>query len=314
MPAHPLGVLTTSGFLIKDEDLLQRRPVLRLANPVVRLHQLVTTPRLAAFDERKAQPAWRTAEHTVGAQILGSAFEQLAREWTSRHASTRTLGGANRASRRHSRERPRRQTTARDRRRGTERGRAQAGPQSGHLRHRRSEGLRPRPAPRRPRPTRPHPRSADRARGTHGEREAAALRTHRLRHQPDPGRGGAQRRGTRGSAPDPARRVPFRLRAAFRRKLSARAVRQGPAASRAAPAAIPWADLPSVARLYEPDGAGGIKARSPPHEPQRLSAVRADMSEYQVVRVSGHRPTVDEGRASRGDVSETSNHLAIATG
>lgn len=92
---HPLDVLTTSGFLIKDEDLLlQRRPVLRLADPVVRLHQLVTTPRLAAFEERKAQPAWRTAEHTVSAQILGPAFEQLAREWTSRHASTRTLGGA----------------------------------------------------------------------------------------------------------------------------------------------------------------------------------------------------------------------------
>ena len=91
---HPIEVLTTSGFLVKDDDLLlQRRPVLRIADPVVRLHQVVTTPRLAAFEERKAEPAWRAAEHTVSAQILGPAFEQLAREWTARYASVRTLGG-----------------------------------------------------------------------------------------------------------------------------------------------------------------------------------------------------------------------------
>ena len=91
---HALDVLTTSGFLIKDDDLLlQRRPVLRLADPLVRLHQLVTVPRLSAFEERRAQAAWRAAEHTVSAQILGPAFEQLAREWTLRYASPETLGG-----------------------------------------------------------------------------------------------------------------------------------------------------------------------------------------------------------------------------
>jgi uncharacterized protein len=92
---HPLGVLTTSGFLLKDEDLLlQRRPVLRLADPVVRLHQLVTAPRLAAFEERKAEPAWQAAGHTVSAQILGPTFEALARAWTARYAAADTLGGA----------------------------------------------------------------------------------------------------------------------------------------------------------------------------------------------------------------------------
>ncbi|MEU9791730.1 hypothetical protein AB0E27_14090 [Streptomyces sparsogenes] len=91
---HPLDVLTTSGLLIKDEDLLlQRRPVLRLADPVVRLHQLVTVPRRAAFEERKAEPAWRAAGHTGSSHILGPVFEQLAREWTARYVSERTLGG-----------------------------------------------------------------------------------------------------------------------------------------------------------------------------------------------------------------------------
>jgi uncharacterized protein len=92
---HPLDVLTTSGFLVKDEDLLlQRRPVLRLADPIVRLHQLVTVPRMAAFEERQATPAWKASAHTVTAQILGPAFEQLAREWTARHATQETTGGA----------------------------------------------------------------------------------------------------------------------------------------------------------------------------------------------------------------------------
>jgi hypothetical protein len=91
---HPLDVLITSGFLVKAEDLLlQRRPVLRLADPVVRLHQLVTVPRLAAFEERKAATAWKAAEHTVSAQILGPSFEQLAREWTARYAAEHTRGG-----------------------------------------------------------------------------------------------------------------------------------------------------------------------------------------------------------------------------
>lgn len=92
---HPLEVLTTSGLLIKDEDLLlQRRPVLRLADPLVRLHQLVTVPRLAALEERKAEPAWRACAHTVSAQILGPTFEALAREWTARYAGQDTLASA----------------------------------------------------------------------------------------------------------------------------------------------------------------------------------------------------------------------------
>ncbi|MGW5973715.1 hypothetical protein [Streptomyces sp. NPDC055186] len=137
---HPLDVLTTSGFLIKDEDLLlQRRPVLRLADPAVRLHQLVTTPRLAAFEERRAQPARRAAEHTVSAQIFGPAFEQLARERTSRHASAHTLGGAIGKIGSTVVNDPAGKQAARDRRRGTGRGRARTDSQPGRPRRRRSK-------------------------------------------------------------------------------------------------------------------------------------------------------------------------------
>jgi len=92
--AHPLEVLTTAGFVRKDDDvLLQRRPTLRIADPIVRFHELVIAPRLAAFEDRRAKPAWRDAQTAVRAQLYGPAFESLAREWTARHASEATLGG-----------------------------------------------------------------------------------------------------------------------------------------------------------------------------------------------------------------------------
>jgi uncharacterized protein len=92
--AYPLHVLQSAGFIRKEVDvLLQRRPVLRLADPIVALHQLVIAPRLAAFEDRRPEAAWRDARPTVRAQLLGPAFEALAREWTVRHAAEATLGG-----------------------------------------------------------------------------------------------------------------------------------------------------------------------------------------------------------------------------
>lgn len=92
--AHPLDVLITAGFVRKDDDvLLQRRPTLRVNDPIVRFHDLVVAPRLAAFEERRVDHAWDDAQHTLRAQLYRPAFEALAREWTSRHAADETLGG-----------------------------------------------------------------------------------------------------------------------------------------------------------------------------------------------------------------------------
>jgi uncharacterized protein len=92
--AHPLDVLRSAGFVHKSEDvLLQRRPVLRVADPIIRFHDLVVTPRLSAFEERRAAHAWEEAQPTMRTQLFGPAFEALAREWAARHASEETLGG-----------------------------------------------------------------------------------------------------------------------------------------------------------------------------------------------------------------------------
>lgn len=90
---HPLDVLTTAGFVVRDDDvLLQRRPVLRLADPIVRFHQLVVAPRLASFEERAVVEAWADAQPTVRSRIHGPHFEDLARDWVRRFAAVETLG------------------------------------------------------------------------------------------------------------------------------------------------------------------------------------------------------------------------------
>jgi AAA+ ATPase superfamily predicted ATPase len=92
--AHPLDVLLTAGFLLKRDDILrQRRPTLSVADPIVRFHDLVVSPRMAAFEDRRAHPAWADAQPALRTQLYGPAFEELAREWTARWASADTLGG-----------------------------------------------------------------------------------------------------------------------------------------------------------------------------------------------------------------------------
>lgn len=90
---HALDVLVTAGFVIRDDDiLLQRRPVLRVADPIVRFHQLVVAPRLASLEERAVAEAWADAGPTVESRIHGPHFEDLAREWVRRVASASTTG------------------------------------------------------------------------------------------------------------------------------------------------------------------------------------------------------------------------------
>lgn len=92
--AHSLDVLLTAGFLTRDDDvLLQRRPTLRLADPVIRFHELVTAPRLASFEDRRTAPAWADAQASVASRIVGPHFETLAREWVRRFAATASTGG-----------------------------------------------------------------------------------------------------------------------------------------------------------------------------------------------------------------------------
>lgn len=85
--SYQLGLLESAGFVERKQDLLrERRPILTVADPVVRLHHLVIEPYLADLEAGRAQEVWQEAVRTVESRILGPHFEALAADWLSRHA------------------------------------------------------------------------------------------------------------------------------------------------------------------------------------------------------------------------------------
>lgn len=91
---HPLRALEEAGFVVRQDDMLRnRRPIYRLADPIVRFHHAVKRPDLARFEDRRFDDAWRDAQPRFSAHVLGPHFEQLARDFTLRFASPDTLGG-----------------------------------------------------------------------------------------------------------------------------------------------------------------------------------------------------------------------------
>src|SRR5581483_12356809 len=86
--AHQLGMLAAAGFIERRQDLLhERRPVVTVADQLVRLHQLVIEPFLADLEAGRARQVWAEASHTVDSRIFGPHFEALAAEWVARYAT-----------------------------------------------------------------------------------------------------------------------------------------------------------------------------------------------------------------------------------
>lgn len=91
---HPLRALEEAGFVIRSDDVLRsRRPIYRLADPIIRFHHVVTRRDLARFEDRRADEAWSDAQRRFGTHVLGPHFEDLAREFTFRFADRATTGG-----------------------------------------------------------------------------------------------------------------------------------------------------------------------------------------------------------------------------
>jgi uncharacterized protein len=85
--AHQLGMLAAAGFIERRHDLLlERRPVVMVADQLVRMHQLVIEPFLADLEAGRARRVWSESRHTVESKILGPHFETLAAEWVARYA------------------------------------------------------------------------------------------------------------------------------------------------------------------------------------------------------------------------------------
>lgn len=91
---HPLKALEEAGFVIRDDDMLRsRRPIYRLSDPIVRFHHAVKRPDLARFEDRRFAEAWADAQPRFSTHVLGPHFEQLARDFTFKFASSDTVGG-----------------------------------------------------------------------------------------------------------------------------------------------------------------------------------------------------------------------------
>ena len=91
---HPLDHLERTHFIVRDNDVLRaNRPLLRVADPLLRFHFAVLRPDIARFEARRTREAWADAGARFRAQVLGPHFEAMARRWAERYASQETLGG-----------------------------------------------------------------------------------------------------------------------------------------------------------------------------------------------------------------------------
>jgi AAA+ ATPase superfamily predicted ATPase len=95
---HALTVLTDAQLVRAQQDAFaDRKASFTLAEPILRLHQLVIRPEETRLSLRRGAQVWRDLADTVSGKIYGPHFEDVARNWLLRHASATTLGG--RASR-----------------------------------------------------------------------------------------------------------------------------------------------------------------------------------------------------------------------
>lgn len=82
---RPLDALASAGFLRYERDpLWERRPVITLADPIVRFHNLITVAQRDLVETGRSTQAWQAAQPTFASQILGPHFEHCARDWVRR--------------------------------------------------------------------------------------------------------------------------------------------------------------------------------------------------------------------------------------
>ncbi|MHB8188437.1 MAG: AAA family ATPase [Dermatophilaceae bacterium] len=92
--AHPLTVLIQAGLVTALSDATrQKRTTYHVAEPALRLHQLVIAPNESRLTRHHSAQVWDEVADAVAARIYGPHFEDLARTWSAEHAALATLGG-----------------------------------------------------------------------------------------------------------------------------------------------------------------------------------------------------------------------------
>ncbi len=98
-PSSAIGHLLTGleeiGLIEHLDDALRgKRGAFMVAEPIVRLHQLITSRYEPELVAGRADRVWRRSVPTVDSKVYGPHFEGLARQWCLRYADEGTLGGA----------------------------------------------------------------------------------------------------------------------------------------------------------------------------------------------------------------------------
>ncbi|GAA3370762.1 ATP-binding protein [Streptomyces sannanensis] len=92
--AHLLSGLQDIGLLEQTDDALrEKRSTFKVAEPVVRLHQLLIQRHEPELVIGRADRVWSDNSDTVASKIYGPHFEDLARQWCMEHAGETVLGG-----------------------------------------------------------------------------------------------------------------------------------------------------------------------------------------------------------------------------
>ncbi|MGC5015962.1 ATP-binding protein [Streptosporangium sp. DT93] len=82
---RPIEMLASSGYLGQSTDpLWERRPVITVADPIIRFHNLITVPKRDLIETGGSARAWRESRPTFVSRILGPHFEECSREWLRR--------------------------------------------------------------------------------------------------------------------------------------------------------------------------------------------------------------------------------------
>jgi hypothetical protein len=83
--SRPLEMLKSSGYLDYSTDpLWDRRPLITVADPIIRFHNLITVPKRDLIETGGSLLAWRESQPTFVSRILGPHFEERSREWLRR--------------------------------------------------------------------------------------------------------------------------------------------------------------------------------------------------------------------------------------
>ena len=92
---RPIQALIDAGYLSHDDDpLTTRRPVITIADPIIRFHNLITVAQTDLVEAGRSAQAWQRAQGTFAAQILGPHFEACARHWLRQYASDEIRAGS----------------------------------------------------------------------------------------------------------------------------------------------------------------------------------------------------------------------------